>query len=287
MILTPNKVEEYTQKPGIDGLYESIRDAAAVCYQTDVEKMKLEPKEFVEQVLLKNGHTRPLEFGTVYLTVPFMDITTLNHYRDNPWSKMAYSDGVVFITTNIRVVMQGGYKTDIEAFNNNYDLNFLADLRYLAEIPVPERHQLRRTFAIIASRGATDDMRTHIALSSICESTRFCNYSKDKFGNELTFIDPVWWKNDEGVYNTLVEDFQIDETKYISASTYCKEAQQLKRILPLGIKAELRLCGFNDAWENFLWRRCDSHADPECQLVGEEIKRLFTTNPSQTTSVEV
>ena len=72
MKLVDNKVEEYIQKPGIDGLFESVRDAAAICYQTDVEKMKKTPKDFVFSVLLKNAHTRPLEFGTVYLKIPSM-----------------------------------------------------------------------------------------------------------------------------------------------------------------------------------------------------------------------
>jgi hypothetical protein len=59
MKLVDNKVEEYIQKPGIEGVYEAIASAARICYQTDEEKMKLSPREFVNSVLLKNGHTRP------------------------------------------------------------------------------------------------------------------------------------------------------------------------------------------------------------------------------------
>jgi hypothetical protein len=55
----------------------------------------------------------------------------------------------------------------------------------------------------------------------------------------------------------------------------CHEAQQLKRITPLGIKAELRLCAFDDAWHNFFWRRCDEHADPECAIVANKIKEMY------------
>lgn len=70
MKLIKNSVKRLYQNPGIDGMYEMIRDCAAVCYQTDTEKMKLSPRDFVFDVLLKNGHTRPLEFGTVYLKLP-------------------------------------------------------------------------------------------------------------------------------------------------------------------------------------------------------------------------
>lgn len=69
MKLTNNSVTYYQQEPGIDGMYKAIQKAAWVCFQT--EKSKLTPKEFTEQILLPKGHTRPLEFGTVYLTIPF------------------------------------------------------------------------------------------------------------------------------------------------------------------------------------------------------------------------
>jgi len=292
MRLIPNKVEEYFQKPGIDGIYEAIRDAAVVCYQTDTEKMKLSPREFVEQVLLKNGHSRPLEFGTVYMKIPSTAAVPMEWYHsrqfyrwekytDSIWTHRIFDSetGCWCITTNMRVIMQGSYGTDLEAWRNGYARNWLADVFEFGCEPT-ELHEKRRTFTMLASRGATDDFRTHITLSSVCESTRFCNYSKGKFGSELTFIDPVWWKDKTETYNSIIKEFEIDETKYTALSTYCPEAQQLKRILPLGVKAELRLCGYDDAWQNLFWRRCDGHADPECQLVAEKIKHIYLT-PSQ------
>ena len=94
MRLVKNSVQQYVQKPGIDGMYEMIRDNAAVCYQTDIEKMKLSPKDFVHQVLLANGHTRPLEFGTVYLKLPsaYKDMFCDGQPSDNflSYSKFRY-----------------------------------------------------------------------------------------------------------------------------------------------------------------------------------------------------
>lgn len=295
MKLVGNKVEEYIQKPGIDGLFEAVRDAACICYQTDVEKMKKSPKDFVNDVLLKNGHTRPLEFGTVYLKIPNTALQPYHPLQSRTfyiWEKYPqtiwthhhglHSDGYRYITTNLRVIMQGDYLTDKEAFDHSYDRNWLSDVyEYWCE--PTEYHNKRRTFTMWMSRGCTDDNRTHITFSSICESTRFCNYSKGKFGNELTFIDPVWWKEKSpDAYDAIVNNFIQKEDDYISASKYCSEAQQLKRILPLSIKAELRLCGFNEAWENFFWRRCDDiHADPECVIVANKIKELYVQPESK------
>lgn len=287
---------EYHQKLGIDGIYEAIRDAAAICYQTDIEKMSKSPKEFVEDVLLKNGHTRPLEFGTVYLIIPNDDNKKyVSHYIGNPYSRVnfEYDDThelTYYVTTNMRVIMQGLYRHDNDAFRHGYNLNYLSDLQFLCDEPTVH-HDIRRTFTIWASRGCTDDMRTHITLSSICESTRFCNYSKNKFNNELTFIRPYWITPDviDGyMYNpeksdthnsaiAFLNSFKQTENDYMYIMGHFAgiQPQQLKRVLNLNIKAELRLCGFDSAWQNFFWRRCDSHADPECTFIANKIKEMY------------
>ena len=150
------------------------------------------------------------------------------------------------------------------------------------------------------SRGCTDDNRTHITMSSICESTRFCNYGKDKFDNQLTFIKPYWIReetinawikgNDDYFLKDECSDDEWDkrvvemeflqrmedeEADYLMMASEGLQAQQLKRLFPLGVKAELRLCGFDDAWQNFFWRRLDSHADPECVIVANKIKEMY------------
>lgn len=315
MKFVDNSVTEYIQEPGIEGVYKSVVSAARICYQTDKDKMKLSPKEFVEQVLLKNGHTRPLEFGTVYLKV--YKLFNVFKYQENKYSvvKSYYDDSanepVSFITTNLRVLMQGDYETDEEAFHNNYDKNWLSDLKFLCE--PTEHHERRRTFTMVMSRGCTDDNRTHIELSSICESTRWCNYSKNKFGNEMTFIWPYWidkskmedfnnckgelyeqfkemmqsnitFDRDKPEATTLVK-YALDEANYmdmVGEYGLGYQPQQGKRFFPLGGKAELRLCGFDNAWTNFFWRRCDDHADPECIIVANKIKELYYADTEKT-----
>lgn len=313
MKLVDNKVEEYIQEPGIEGVYSAIASAARICYQTDEDKMKLSPKEFVEQVLLKNGHTRPLEFGTVYLKIPSMayeeprmfDSRRFGRY-EKYWGKPLWThrnglnqDGNWYITTNMRVIMQGSYATDKEAWEHGYDKNWLKDV-YDFWCEPTEFHDKRRTFTMWMSRGCTDDNRTHITMSSICESTRFCNYGKDKFDNQLTFIKPYWireeslkaWLNEDEDYfmkddcseeewdkriveMMFLERMEDEEADYLMMASEGLQAQQLKRLFPLGVKAELRLCGFDDAWQNFFWRRCDEHADPECEIVANKIKEMY------------
>lgn len=300
MRLVKNSVQRYIQKPGIDGMYEMIRDNAAVCYQTDVEKMKLSPKDFVHQVLLANAHTRPLEFGTVYLKLTPLALNDLVGSQNSSntfltYSSMKYAadydnpdNSCWYITTNFRCIMQGSYQTDEEAFEHGYDKNYLEYVKdYWCEPTV--HHQLRYCYGMIASRGVTDDLRTHITLSSLCESTRFCNYFKGKFGNELTFIQPYWVSDEntekymngtleDGIDKSTLDELKNEESSYLRLAELGLQPQQLKRVFPLGGKAELRLCGFLDSWENFFWRRCDSHADPEAIIIANMIKDDMLVN---------
>lgn len=308
MILIENKVEEIFQKSGIDGIYEIIADSSKICYQT--QKLSKNSKDFVESVLLKSGHTRPLEFGTIYLKIPMgfqLEESHVERYQDNPYSKVnafcrvkkesliTFEGYDAYITTNLRVIMQGDYQSDYEAWKNSYDKNWLDDLKYWCE--PTEHHFRRRTFGMLLSRGASDDLRTHITLSSICESTRWCNYSKGKYGSQLTGIKPYWIDfktkepvevktyGDGSIDNEQIraldfEDYQfvtsmaLEEIEYMRHAEEGLQAQQLKRLFPLWGKCELRLCGFEDAWDNFMWRRMDEHADPECKKIAEMIEDL-------------
>lgn len=301
MKIVDNKVREIVQGPGIEGIYRMIRDCAAVCYQTDVEKMRLSPKEFVEQVLLKNGHGRPLEFGTVYLKCSSKEMLRMDRFMDiwdiiagNPYTFCDDSveyDGsyTLYITTNMRVLAQGDYASDEDACAAGYDRNLFGALDFICEPTC--HHMIRRTFSMVMSRGCSDDFRTHITLSSLCESTRFCNYSLGKFDGELAFIKPYWFTHDitedgsiaeDGYDGTVLEEqmflnsMRREEREYMRSARLGLQPQQLKRLFPLGAKAELILCGDDGAWQNFFWRRCDMHADPECVKVANMVKELYT-----------
>lgn len=279
-------VEQWKQESGINGMYEIIQKAAFVCYQT--EKAKTKPKEFVQQ-LLNNGHLRPLEVGSCYLTIPetFDNLLIIKKYRDNPYSRVISVDGDpnVYITTNFRVIMQGSSISDKAAKLCGYKNNWLNDLQRFWSNPT-QYHEIRYTFSMIMSRGCTDDFRTHITLTSLCESTRWCLYMNKKFGNQLTFIRPYFLKQFDGkditptkalagkVLETLVYGHFLFTEKIYNLMSKIKgfQAQYGKRILPLDIKAQLVLCGYKDAWDNFIYKRTDEHADPECQLIANKIK---------------
>ena len=111
-----------------------------------------------------------------------------------------------------------------------------------------------------------------------------CNYSKDKFNNEITFVIPSWC-------NSLIEGskqeyspFEIngDEVEFMNVLQNAQNSylsllkmgwtpQQARSVLPLGIKSELISCGFEDAWTNFMRRRSPKYGDPGAHPMAAEI----------------
>lgn len=256
------------------GIKKHIERCARVSYKSEDKITDTSYEKFVN-MLESRGHDRPLEFGTVYLDIPTKDlepgyeyINAVGKYALNPWSIKEDFDNHACISTNYRVIK---------------DNHWESDLQYLCE--PTEHHHARYTVHMILDRGVMDEFRTHVGLSHLAESTRYCNYSKDKFGNELTFIQPCWLNDEKlklyGPYHTVIRDKSPEsifianlnnvERDYLDLIKLGWTPQQARSILPLGIKSELISCGFKDAWENFMRRRSPKYGDPGAHPMAAEI----------------
>lgn len=245
------------------GIKKHIERCARVSYKSENKITDTSYEKFVN-MLESRGHDRPLEFGTVYLTLRGDDTDALRNifiYAENPWTKIRKQVIKAEYDPNIRVVLNyvtTNYRVIVE---NHLE----EDLKYLCE--PTEYHYKRYTVHMILDRGVMDEFRTHVGLSHLAESTRYCNYSKDKFGNELTFIQPCW-----DIRGTDYIDFlQYAEWGYFRMLKNGWTPQQARSVLPLGIKSELISCGFKDAWENFMRRRSPKYGDPGAHPMAAEI----------------
>lgn len=96
-------------------------------------------------------------------------------------------------------------------------------------------------------------------MSFAMESSRYCNYSNDKFGNELTFIEPIWFPKD--VPADYMEEYPDVETWYSAMShiekcylqllNYGWRPQEAAQVLPKGLKTEIVITGFDYQWNHF------------------------------------
>lgn len=263
------------------GIKKHIERCARVSYKSEDKITDTSYEKFVN-MLESRGHDRPLEFGTVYLDIPTKDlepgykyIYAVGKYSLNPWSIKEDFDNHAYISTNYRVIKENHWEDD---------------LQYLCE--PTEHHHKRYTAHMILDRGVMDEFRTHVGLSHLAESTRYCNYSKHKFGNELTFIKPCWLDIPLGDYGisslpgdnilglsgatmVFIDSLLDAEDYYLTLLGEGWTPQQARSVLPLGIKSELISCGFEDTWENFFKRRDAPDAHPMAQEIAKPMHEEF------------
>ena len=264
-------------------IYKHIEYCARISYKSQEKITDTSYKKFV--IMLKSrGHDRPLEFGTVHLKMssPQFDALQMllikNKVYNDCWIKYNVIDteneSICYITTNYRYYMElCRYDRGVSEYLDPSD-NPLYPRRY--------------TVHMILDRGVMDEFRTHVGLSHLAESTRYCNYSKDKFNNEVTFVIPSWCDSLVEGSKQEYSPFEInrDEVEFMNALQNAQNSylsllkmgwtpQQARSVLPLGIKSELISCGFEDAWKNFFYRRDAPDAHPMAQEIAKPMHKEF------------
>ena len=287
MKLIKPSYEIIEQGPGLQGIYDMIEKCGKVSYKSEAKGGET-AKRFVE-ARAKEWHGAVLEFGTVYLKfthapqfevgLPWTGSETIVFYEKNKYSKVVYDgNDTYYITTNYRVLVE----------NNRLD-----DLKYLCE--PTKHHEKRYAVKFITDIGLGRDFLRHRTMSMVQESTRYVNYSKEKFGGHLTFVIPPWidipecenityWDDDwvdlnenkivcrgnnsrisewlfaldwaEARYRALTCDWS-DKSGVDEEEKSPWQAQMAREVLPLATKTELVLSGFKDSWIHFFCLRSD------------------------------
>ena len=290
MRLIESKVELLPQPAGLEGVYKQIEIAGRTCYKSEDKITADSAKEFVDR-MIKNGHTAMLEHGTVYMSVPVEDWERDAHEWEFmfpeglPWVSINCDGRFYLITTNFRHIIEGG--VGIETMT-----------KYLCE-PV-FGHSKRISARFTCDRGVSHELVRHRVFSFAQESTRFCNYSKDKFSNELTFIIPSWLELNPGEYslgrdghgNRFIEGdgYYYDlsdglaeepaflynllqaEKGYFTMLDLGWKPQQARQVLPNALKTEVVMTGFKSDWEHFFELRCAPNAHPDMQVLAKQLQ---------------
>jgi thymidylate synthase (FAD) len=282
--------------------YKMIELAGRTCYKSEDKITENSAKEFVDR-MIKLGHGAMLEHGTIYLKI---DKTEDGHL---PPARLYWSDGnhkkytrvrkhgnSIYVTTNLRVIVE----------NNRLD-----DLQY--QVEPTEHHEKRITAKFICDRGVSHEFVRHRVFSFAQESTRYCDYSKDKFGNDITYIIPSWLDLPEGKYSNWDNDWcDVSELKLLypevdnlSDPANCflqsiKNAeyyyfmlinrgwkpQQARQVLPFAVCSPLVMTGFESDWEHFFELRCSGAAHPDARKLADELKSLMNVKNIELNSVK-
>lgn len=278
-LITPS-VELILQDSGLTGIYKQIELVGRSCWMSQNAIKEGSAKKFVD-ALLKNAHTSCLEHGTVYLIVPYTITkrefpdnyvpTCIGNYEKNKYSKVKTiwtSDDIAYdyVTTNFRVLIEN---------------DWLQDLQYISE--PTQTHYKRYTFHFTCQRSISAEFNRHRANSPMESSSRYCNFSKDKFGNEISVCPSDWveeaWefetnnvssdpleysnKNLEEYCNLISQSSTMNkvdwwwfanlacERSYMELIKLGCKPEEARDILPLDLKTELYHTAFVEDWEHF------------------------------------
>lgn len=302
-------VEIIQQEPGIDGMMKIIEMAGRTAYKSEDHITEDSAKRFVK-MLKDKKHGAALEHGTCYLDIPkevwddLVDPHDLN-FITCPYQWFGYSNSIddyIHLTTNYRVLVEHGYEALLDGMVEPTEDDFEQGI-----------FKRRITVKFICDRGVSHEFVRHRVFSFLQESTRYCNYSKDKFGSELTYIIPRWihdiqediastvdpltYESREGfrkyqgkslmdmlcVYDRTVAQYMDTlsniERCYLDMTTLDDGTkllpQQARQILPNCLKTELIMTGTIEQWKGFFELRCAPSAHPDARYLATQLEEKF------------
>lgn len=291
IFLNPN-VKYLPQGNTIDDLYKHMEICGRVCYKSFDKITNESAKKFIDRII-NSKHGTVLEHGTVYLAKE-MDYGTTDYvdfeerYSSNKYSKINYEGGIAYATTNYRVLIEH---------------NWLEDLQYICE--PTEYHEKRLTFMFNTDIGISREYNRHRTNSVNEQSTRYCNYSKDKFHNSLTIstntdITTVDIDTSLDKYNSFenicklisdgsfISDNPVDywlfaqmasEYAYMNLIRCGWKAEQARRVLTLSTSTEYIHTAFVSDWIHFISLRSKNYGaqgvHPDATVLADSIYQFL------------
>lgn len=287
----------------LQDIYKDIERAARVSYKSE-DKITEDSAEKMVKRLINMKHYSPLEFGTIYLKIKTTTCTKMiGNVRGcfaKPWVYYSSVSEIedkgttyYYITTNYRFIVENKLECLLQYM--------CAPTKY---------HQRRTTVKFITNRAMTHELVRHRSMSFMQEGQRYCNYAKDKFGNQLTYIIPVQctedipnntelkdnididnfvWENNGDIETTKVNEltrrmlylFYNTEVHYIHLINLGWKPQEVRAILPNATKTELYMCGFNDDWDHFFDLRDRDVVDPQMYDLAHNLHSDFIENEKE------
>lgn len=280
----------------LDSIYKMIEIGGRTCYRSNDRITEDSAKKFVEMIKT-NNHLSVFEHGTVYLKMvhdtPVIEeyyytkhYYTAKKYMENPYSvvnNISHNATTIsfYITTNMRVIIENGWEDD---------------LQYLCE--PTKYHEKRYTFRFTTQIAITREANRHRANSISEQSSRYCNYSKDKFDNQISINLPTWIdKKDAEVQADFIDYCESIATRendewdaidyWLFANMACEysymnlirlgwKPQQARIVLPLDTNTEVVYTAFESDWKHFIELRTSTAAHPDIRILAEEIKKYLS-----------
>jgi len=163
------------------------------------------------------------------------------------------------------------YKSEKKIDEKSYH-NFINELIVKGHESIIEHE--KATVFIVTDRGVTHEIVRHRIASYSQESTRYCNYNTEQFGNEITVIHPLFYCPDSEQYRIWEESCLMSEMAYIKLIVDGKP-QEARSVLPNSLKTEIAVTFNFREWRHFFNLRCSKFAHPQMQQIAIPLLLFF------------
>lgn len=315
-----NVIKPYAQIMDIDfgkDVLKKIEFVGRTCYKsTDGITDESAPK-FVSS-LIKRGHEAMLEHGSFCFILPYAEWSGLqkiivNLEHSNHWkcylrftgscernlvsgNVRAWRDFIKVCHSNMQCIPM--YLKKFVQSNPVLFPEFQKDIHYFGNpetrmIPVKvsdlksENEFLTHadvTVRFVVDRGVSHELVRHRPASFAQESTRYCNYAKDKFGSELTFIEPYFFEAGSTAYVQWERNMLVCEDTYLSMMEIGVTPEKARTVLPNSLKTEVIMTATCGEWKHFFGlRACNNTGKAHPQML--EVTRPLLDEFKDTFSV--
>lgn len=250
-----------------------IEKAARICYAS--ESKDSDPGEFCEKLWNKT-HRSPFRHGSLYFkaTIGTKDLAFVHH---NPYIKYVILGPDIYFSTNYQY-----YKEHPWNFTQLRDNQISMDEVIIKAEIYPQVYDILRVTFEVRTQISTTREFNRMSPNNICErSTRYCNFSKDKFNNEITICKPYWYsvlKQDKRIY--CEARWKEAEEAYFETLNYLSP-QDAREFLPLATATIAVYTYSIREWKHFLdlrYKGITGPSHPNIQLLAKEIYNQLKEN---------
>lgn len=288
-IIEPN-VKEITDFEGVDNFYHATARAARICYASD---KTTEDKKLCER-LIKLGHFSPFEHSIIYIDGNMINTCDNMMLKElfNICEKHCYTivhhyvTGEYIVEINGRILLEAVSK--ISAF---YEMGYLNEaLEKALSVIIPfeikdDKWKEFKSFVVDTNIGCTRELNRHdkdfyyTDPLDICEqSTRFCNFSKDKFGNEVTFNKPYWY-DEASISKQNAWEYAMRQAEYNYLNNqYNFDIDEIRGMLPIDTHTRAIYTSTISEWNHIIDLRLHGttgkpHGD--IKIIAEKINQII------------
>jgi len=177
-----------------------------------------------------------------------------------------------YILKQIELAGRTAYKSE-DKITNDSAKDFVKMILKRGHLSVIEHQSVSVRF--ICDRGVSHEIVRHRLASYTQESTRYCNYTKGKFGSEITVIEPCFWSQDDERYKVWKQTIEQIESAYNKLVELGATPQEARSILPNSLKTEIVVTMNLREWRHFFTMRTSAAAHPQMREVSIPLLKEF------------